>query len=550
MDLFSVILFLGNYYLKPQEWAGFMSSLRPVQLSMMLGVAALLNREKKTRIGDLIQTPHDRALLLFFLWVILTSGKPFTTFTAVSNLIVFYIVIVQTLNTLQRMKVFLNWWCVFIVIVAGLAILSEYGFDPFGSYDITHGHMKDRLILNISIFNNPNSLAHSVVPAIPMLYFLMLWNRNFFMKSMAILAISIPLYCIYLTVSKGAFLAGFVSLLATLTFGRPKTVQIALLVLGIGFGYGALYMLPRMSELNKSKSDEAIQGRIAAYTYGYKCVTTLPFGIGYYNWMDSFYQQSRRYRIVKTYAALKGGGQVTIKHLVPERYRKAAHGSFNQMGAELGFTGLALFFGMVWCNLRTLCTAQTANSDEERIRRILFVLNLTYLVSSWMVDFGYRATFFMFTAASAAFHRHLTGVYRLREKEIADETASSSIPVWQRRLQPASVPKIRNLAIPTDPRGAIRQSAVSTLPVGSLEIALSAPLPLAETRNSSASDAAQANPAAPLKVRPLTKTSADPGEALEFGVIDWNRYGILEMTMPFVIASCIVRFWHHILQTM
>jgi len=108
-------------------------------------------------------------------------------------------------------------------------------------------------------------------------------------------AMVLPLWCIYLTYSKGAFLSGFVTTLATLVFGRPKVVQALILALGIGFGYGALYSLPRMKELHSAKTDPAIQGRVAAYTFGYRCVTTLPTGIGYHNWMPRFYEQSRRY---------------------------------------------------------------------------------------------------------------------------------------------------------------------------------------------------------------------------------------------------------------
>ena len=528
MDLFAVILFLANYYLKPQEWAGFLSTLRPVQLSILLGIVGLMNREYRPRLKDLWQTPHDLALGLFFLWVIFTSGAPYTTFKAVSNLIVFYIVIVQTLNTIQRLKIFLNWWCAFIVIIAVLAVSSEFGFDPLESYELTHGWMKDRLSLNLSIFNNPNALAHSVVPAIPMLYFLLLWKRNLFMKKIAVAAFAAPLYCIYLTVSKGAFLCGFVAMMATLTFGRPKVIQIVLLGLGFGFGYGALYMLPRMSELNKAKSDEAIQGRIAAYTYGYKCVTTLPMGIGYCNWMEGFFKQSRRFKIVKEHRRTPNGYMI-VRHLVPEHYRKAAHGSYNQMGAELGFTGLALFFGMVWCSLRTLCTAKTADPEEERIRRLLFVLNVTYLVSSWMVDFGYRPTFFMFSAATAAFHRHLRGIYRETEREVAEESALQAIPAWKRRLRPAML-----------------QGAEEPLAIEAVAAVEPSALSVAVAQSPAGLKPAQLTPSFPVKLRPI----GTPDEVLEIGTIDWNRFGILEMTMPFVIAWAVVRFWHHILQTM
>ncbi len=75
-------------------------------------------------------------------------------------------------------------------------------------------------------------------------------------------------------------------------------------------------------------------------------------------------------------------------------------------------------------------TARTQTPDEERIRRMLFVLVVSYIVSSWMVDFEYRPTFFMFTAAIAAFHRHLLGLIAEREESAEDQPLAPFVPVW------------------------------------------------------------------------------------------------------------------------
>jgi O-antigen ligase len=146
-----------------------------------------------------------------------------------------------------------------------------------------------------------------------------------------------------------------------------------------------------MQELNNAKSDAAIMGRVAAFQHGIKMYDTKWKGVGYGRYVPTF---------------IEANG-----------YRKASHSSFVQMGTELGFPGFLLFWGLVYCCLRTLLTALPQSVDEERVRRLLFVLLFAYLVSSWMVDLGYRPTFFLFAGAIAAFHRYLLG---LNEDVVAD----------------------------------------------------------------------------------------------------------------------------------
>ena len=522
MDFTAVILFLINYYLKPQEWTGLLSKMHPVQISIFLGIFALLRREKAVRKSDLFQTPHDWAILIFFSWIILTAHNPFVAFNGVINLVVFYVVIVQTLNTVRRIHIFLCWWCGLILVIALLAVLSEYGFDPLETYMMTHEVMKDRLCLNLSIFNNPNALAHSVVPVIPMLYFMMFWKRNVVLRLTAASIIGLPLYCIYLTVSKGAFLCGFTAVFAMLGFGRPKSFQIALLVFGVGFGYGALYMLPRMNELNKSKSDPAIQGRVAVYTYGYKCVTERWTGLGYGKWYPNFSRDNTR--------TIRIHGK-----MVREHYAKATHGSFNHMGSEFGFIGLMFFWGIVWCSMRTLMLCNSANPEEERIRRVLFVLTITYLTSSWMVDFGLRPTFFMFTAATAAFHRHLYGLWRQRDQELAAELVESAnkFPSWHHP----------SLALERGPISALPMATPALEPaVGAIVIGATG-LPTEPTSERPSE--------VPLKIRPLQSFEKNaPEEAPQDGHIDWNRFGLIDWLMPLLLTLATVMFWKHIIHSM
>jgi len=408
MDLITVILFLVVYYLRPQEWSGAFSTIKFAQIVMLTGLAALFFRQRGLRLKDLFQTPHDWMVFGFWFWIVISAPSPWTAFKENANLYIFYIVIVQTLYSIPRLRIFVGWWTGLVVTIAGLAIVSRMGFDPLESLAITDGPMRGRLVLNLSIFNNPNALGHAVVPGIAMIYYYYIWKRPMTMRLVGTGLLVLPLFCIYSTLSKGAFVAGGVTILATLAFGRPKWVQVSMLVAALMFGSGALYSLPRMQELNKSRGDAAIQGRVAAFKHGYNMLKKTNHGVGKGGWSESFFNANR--------------------------YLKAPHSSYVMIGAELGYVGLFFLCGIFYCSLRTVMTARTETPDEERIRRMLFVLVISYLVSSWMVDFGYRPTFFMFTAAIAALHRHLHHI-QIGERD-PEPATEPDLPAWHPQLIP------------------------------------------------------------------------------------------------------------------
>jgi O-antigen ligase len=490
MDLICVLIFQAMYYLRPQEWFGLVNKIHFAQIVMITAVATLFFRERPVRLKDFLSTPHDWAVLLFWIWIVVASPSPWHTFKESYNLPAMYFIMTHTVFDVRRIKIFLGFWMALIVFVSALAVASAYGFDPFLSNDITMGKMKGRLILNLSIFNNPNALGHNVVMGIPMLYFLLVWRRPLFVKELGYGLMIIPLACIYMTVSKGAFLVGAATILATMTFGRPKWMQASVIALALAFGGTALYALPRMTELNKAKTDEAIQGRVAAFTHGLNVVERSYTGVGFQQWMVSFRDA--------------------------HSYSKAAHSSYVQIGTELGKTGFALMLAICYCNLRTLVTSRTATDDEERLRRTLFVIVLAYMFSSWMVDFGYRTTFFMMTAATAAFHRHLIAQSR-PEEEVEAETAAAEapkLPAWRGRLMP--VP---------DRNGALASVGAPAL------MTLEPERPAIVARRIVREDEVEEKPAASILGR-------------------WNRIGLFDIAAIIVFTWLMIRFWHIAVQRM
>jgi hypothetical protein len=504
MDFATVVLFLVIYYLRPQEWTSLFATIHFAQIVILMALGTLVFRKHSLQLSDLFRTPHDWAVLAFWLWIVFSSPTPWPSFKDSFNLYIFYIVIAQTLNTIPRLRQFLGWWTFLIVSVAALALLSLVGLDPLGSLDITNGPMKGRLMLNLSIFDNPNALGHSVVPAIPLLYYFCIWKKPAAMRVLGVALMAVVATCIFLTQSKGAFISAAVTILATLTFGRPKSAQIAIICIAAVFGGSLLYSLPRMNELKKAKTDEAIQGRIIAFTHGYKMMTTTTHGVGYHNWGPSFLAGHYRYKRTRF-------DKKSLMTPMPIIY-KAAHSCYVCIGAELGYPGFYLFFGILYCCLRTVVTAKTSTPDEERVRRILFVLICSYMVSSWMVDFAYRPTFFMFAAATAALHRHLSGFHAQREQKEKEEA--------EQALKPAVIPWRENL--PPEP---------------ALEIA-AAPM------SAPAAVLTMDSPAA-LEPDPESVSSTQP--RIAFG---WNHIGWVDLVLTLAMTYAAVRYWAYLLLTM
>ncbi len=384
MDFFAVIAFVVLYHVRPQEWIGPVSTVRPAMIAMLIGLYGTLTRDKGFSFSHLFKTPHDWLMAFYLVWIVGSSSSPYETWKSCYSLFLYYFIIMLALSNIERMRKFMFWWAMMLVLVSGLAIASEYGFDPMYSYDVTHGSMKGRLVLNTSIFNNPNALGHSIVPGIAMLYFLFWWNRFFAFKFIFTFASSICGYAAFLTISKGAYVAAFATWLISYMFRRPLIVKILIVVVALTGGMAALKSMPRMSELESPRAEGGIQGRILVFTWGFQTM-------------------ERNFRGV-------GWGKFDIAFSHAYGFLKSPHSSFVAVGTELGYTGLVLFVAILYCGFKTLMLAKTRDDEEERVRRLLFVLLVSYSVSSWMVGWASRASFFMMLAATAAFHRHLLGM--------------------------------------------------------------------------------------------------------------------------------------------
>ena len=486
MDFVSAVILLFVFYVRPQEWISVFSAARPLLVAQGFALFALLIRPGRIQPRDFFKTPHDWMMLIYWAWIVWTSAESWETFKNLTPLFLIYLFIVQALSTTRRLMFFFYWWSGFIFLIACLAVASEYGFDPTGSYEMTHGWAKGRLIFNTSMFDNPNALGHSVAPVIPLIYFLLVWKRPIFVIEAAIPLMVPPLICVYLTQSKGSYISGFVAIIAALAFGRPKFVQAIILTLAVTVGWGAMYSLPRFTEISKSRSDEALLGRLMSLEFGLRKMETTSTGVGWLKYIPAYQREDPDHAI-------------------------ASHNAYNEIGAELGYTGLFLFVGILYCCMRSTITANTSNIDEERIRRILFMLVASFAVSAWVIDFAYRATFFMIVAAVAAFHR------TLQEKNPVEKPPESE--------DFSSFRAVRSGA-----GGMLRPTPVeaAATPVGA-----SANLPPRQLL---------------MPKRPYAVGGGPTGPEKPPILMAWRRLGILDLILMYIITEQVIQLWKYIIK--
>ena len=187
-------------------------------------------------------------------------------------------------------------------------------------------------------------------------------------------------------------------------------------------------------------------------------------------------------------------------------WNKAAHSGFVQVGAEQGFFGFCLYLGVIYCSLRVLITCKTTNTEEERIRRILFCLVIAYTVSAWMIDIGYWPTYFIMAASVAAFHRQLLA--KNKEAEAVSERVHEIAPHWIPNpadgLLPAMVPMPMMISNVTGQAITLNEPSVS--------------------------------PAA---------TAGSQGQDVK-AAIRWKRIGIMDVALIWVMGELFLKDWEYV----
>jgi hypothetical protein len=398
MSFFIARLILALYYIRPQDWVPGMSGWNIMKPVALIGVIGLFNRPQGLDPRSLFSNPIDWAVLLYGGYVVLSSDSAFDTLKAFYPFIVYFLLTSQGLANEQELTGYLKLWAVLLLILAGLAVASLFGFDLTGGRPMTE-LQKGRLALGTYMHSNPNALGHSVAAAIPLVYVFWFSKQPIFSRLLAVLACWLVYYCIEQTQSRGSFVVCAAAMLLSFSFGKPKFIQVFIAALALITGGSLVAIMPRMA--GGLRSDEGVQGRMLAWEQARTAMQSNRFGVGYERF--TAYIRWREGRFV---------------HIIP----KATHGSYIKIGADLGYPGL-FFYLLIFAACIRSVTLRIPPSKMDILRRARDALFLSLTMtafSGWMIDRAYHLEFFLLAGAISVYHRLL-----LQQNEL-ERTAEAS----------------------------------------------------------------------------------------------------------------------------
>ena len=384
MDYAFLCVAILLWLVRPQDWISAIAGMGLMSYAMLAALAGVYSRRAGVALRQFFYSPADYFMGLYLLWIIFVTGDVVATGKALIPYAAFYYVTAIALNTTDKLRVFLNCWAAGFIVVGLLAASSVYGIEWVqGSQDLTEG-FDGRLCLNTWIFNNPNALGHGMASSLAFAYIWLVWRRGFFCRLIGVLGLVVLGDILYLTQSKGGYLAAAGSSFLMFLRGKRRAVQVFAIATMATGGIAALRMLPRMDNL--SESEEGIQGRLAIWQMAYQSM------------VDTFYGEG--WNRFEAWIMTADLGLI----------RKATHGSYVNVGADLGYGGLLLYVAIIYAGLRTLlqCRVSAEDLTLRRIQGALLALLIAYALSAWIVDRAYHMDFFMLSGAVAAFHRIMT----------------------------------------------------------------------------------------------------------------------------------------------
>ncbi len=405
MDFTTAVLALVAYLLRLHQLIPGGEWLFAQKYLMIAAIAAMVFRGRGFDWRDLAKTPLDWAMILYCGFIVFHEDEHWETFKEVIKLFLFYAVTVQALCNSRRLFLYMCTWAGCIAVLALVTLDSAFGIDFTDSQSLLPLY-EDRYSLNLSIYNNPNALGHTLALGFPMFYYAFFSMRGAGLRLLSVVMWGAVAVAVYLTESKGGFIVG--GGLACLPFwlGRNWIVRLLLIVFIAGIGIGALQYLPRMEAVQSSAalaSDEGIWGRLAVWNVAMEDLQANNSGVGW-----------KKFEPLISY--VDAMGRTTV-------FKKGPHNSYVAVTAELGYAGLFFYLLVIAVCVRIVLQFGSLNQDQERSKMLLIVVLLGYLMSSWLIERPYHIEYFFIAGACAAFQRQrlLGEVMRQENSEKAVE---------------------------------------------------------------------------------------------------------------------------------
>lgn len=353
-------------FIRPQEYIPVLSGIpiMPILFGSML-IGWIIVKEK--RIGF----PQDK-FLIFFLILGATShvlnfyfGGAFAFFTKFLPIILIYYVITSSLVSMKEIERF------FVLIIVLTTIMAVHGILQFNNEGIgwtgqTFARKSTR-IRYIGIFSDPNDLALVFIFAVPLLLYFISQKKEFLYRIINLVLLSIILYAIFLTQSRGAMvsLGTMAAYYGVKKYGVKK-----------GIIAGAILLIPVIIVFTKgqfleiSTTEESAHGRIDAWYEGLQMLMRSPlWGVG-------------------------PGMFTEFNYLT-------AHNSFVLCFSETGIIGYFFWLGAIYYNFTGLAKThkyELLNSEEGAIVSPSFFLTISlvgFLAASFFLSRTYTIVLYM-----------------------------------------------------------------------------------------------------------------------------------------------------------
>ena len=341
-----------------------------IDILAILTAFSLLFKMSQTR-KLLITTPQ--CLLLFgFLASIVLSHLSHTyfwgaydSFLKFSKLVIMFLLFINVLDSEKKVKISL-WFIVILTVV--IAIQGIYQFqNGFGwaGQPLT----KSGRITWIGVFNDANDLALALVMAVGFLLAFVFGKTKIFYKIISFSLFALLLYSLYLTNSRG----GYMALAGTVLFYFLRKFRNKIIGISVGVVLVLTLFILGPSRLTTiSASEESAYGRIDAWYQGIQMLKSSPlFGVGYGMFTDQF---------VRT-----------------------AHNSYVLVAAEEGLVGLFLWVALIYSCFKGLAILKKKNPQVINYAAGIEASLFGFLSASFFLSRSYQAILYVMLALASSF---------------------------------------------------------------------------------------------------------------------------------------------------
>ncbi len=399
MGFFLFTLVNGTYFIRPSEVFG----IEELTNTFFVLILACLCVSVTAVLNFLFAKPLDNqpvmicilGILLFVPLPFLFSGDLNGAYRAglmFFKIVIYYLLLVSVVNTGPRLKSFVGWILVFSTILAIVSVLNMHGVVNLEKVQILSDRRIDPMtgepqggerLIGWGIFADPNEMCVLLAALLPLAIYFLVDQKAGVMKIVWLASVLVFTYAIFMTRSRGGFLAliAGLSVLGFRIVGGQKTAILAffgmLLMVFVGGG--------RQTEI--SFTTNTAQSRIELWS----------------DWMMTF----RSNPFVGAGVSLDSEEGTEVSPFAGEHL---AHNSYLQAFADMGFPGGVCFLGAFCLSLWTIRSlgasdAVLVDPDQHRLQPFLLGAVTAYAVGLISLTLTYAVTTYLVIGLATAFVR-------------------------------------------------------------------------------------------------------------------------------------------------